>query len=96
MTTPWIHPALGALALAGIAGSAHAAWGHSDYAHVQAYQQLEAIAAPHKAASSQAIPGIFQHDPVTIRAFDEDFAEIRKSQTRKAKRSDRAAGPARS
>ncbi|MEW5967156.1 MAG: hypothetical protein AB1720_09230 [Pseudomonadota bacterium] len=91
MTTRWIHPALGALAFAGIAGSAHAAWGHSDYAHVQAYRHLETLAAP-----GPANPGVLLNDPVTIRAFDEDFAEISKHPTRKTRRSGRAADPARS
>ncbi|MFP5505574.1 MAG: hypothetical protein ACLGH6_05205 [Gammaproteobacteria bacterium] len=95
MTTRWIHPALGALVFAGIAGSAHAAWGHSDYAHIQAYQHLEAFAAPRTAATGRTSSGMLLNEPVTIRAFDEDFAEINK-QTRKARRSDRAAGPARS
>lgn len=96
MTTPWIHPALGALMFAGIAGSAHAAWGHSDYAHIQAYRHLEVFAVPRTAAAGVANPGILLNEPVTIRAFDEDSAEIRKQQTRKAGPSDRAAGQARS
>ena len=95
MTTRWIPPALGALVLAGFAGGAHAAWGHSDYAHVQAYRHLEALPAPRPAGVILADPGLFKHEPVTIRAFDEDFAERAKPQTRKARRSDRAAEPAR-
>lgn len=96
MTTRWIHRALGALALAGIAGGAHAAWGHSDYAHVQAYRHLEASAIPRTEDAGVAKSGAFVHDPATIRAFDEDLSERSKPRTRKAKHSGQAPGPARS
>lgn len=95
MTTRWIHPALGALALIGLAGSAHAAWGHSDYAHAQAYRQLASFAAPREDTNLEN-SAFSPHNPVMIRAFDEDLIERSQFTTRKAKRPDRAASPARS
>lgn len=95
MPISWIHPALGALALSSLAGGAHAAWGHSDYTHMQAYRHSEAFAVPHTEDVNSTHPVFSSHDPVTIRAFDEDFAEQSDRRTRKARHSDRVAYPVR-
>lgn len=75
MTTRWTLPALGTLALAALSGNAHAAWGHSDYAHVEAYRQLETVTMPRPATNGRAQGIPFKEDPATIRAFDDAFTE---------------------
>lgn len=91
----WIRPALGALALASLASGAHAAWGHSDYTHMQAYRHSEAFAAPHTEDANAAHAVFSTHDPVTIRAFEADFAEQSDPSMRKARHSDRVVDPVR-
>ena len=75
-----ISPALALLALAGLTGTAHAAWGHSDYTHVEAYQQQHT---PDAWTSHRKAVGL-QHDYGMIRAFERDFGEEARSRARKA------------
>lgn len=77
MHAPSIRSTLATLALACSAGSACAAWGHSDYVHALAYQQR---ALEHSADFKQ------KYD--TIRAFDDTIKEDIGHFARKSRRSD--------
>ncbi|MEW6589559.1 MAG: hypothetical protein AB1418_00830 [Pseudomonadota bacterium] len=77
MHAPSIRSTLVTLALACSAGSAWAAWGHSDYVHALAYQQR---------ALEQSAGSKPEFD--TIRAFDDTIKEDTGHFARKARRPD--------
>ncbi|MEW6413785.1 MAG: hypothetical protein AB1482_00845 [Pseudomonadota bacterium] len=93
MTPRWIPTALGAWALAFAAGNAHAAWGHSDCAHVRAYRHLDVFAGPGTDAAASVQSGALSGDAPAIRALDDAAVP---AQPRKAHRGVDAAAPARS
>lgn len=78
MHAPLIRSTLATLALACSAGSACAAWGHSDYVHALAYQQQRAF---------QQSAGL-KSEYDTIRALDDTIKDDLANLTRKARRPD--------
>lgn len=89
MNTHGIAHTLAALALAGLAGSAHAAWGHSDYLHVEAYQhQRTLIVSGSAAAHPKSATSPHEYD--MIRAFEPYFGEEAGVRARKVQRADEA------
>ncbi|MFN3751181.1 MAG: hypothetical protein ACK4SR_07385 [Thiobacillus sp.] len=91
MTPRWIPTALAAWALAFAAGTVHAAWGHSDCAHVRAYRHLEVLASP--GAAAPVASGALADDAPAIRALDDAITTPVQPRARKARRGVDAAAP---
>lgn len=90
MNTQRFAHALAALALTGLAGTVHAAWGHGDYLHVEAYQHQRALS-PTGPGGAHGKSATFLNEYDMIRAFAPDLGEEAGTSARKAQRSDEAA-----
>lgn len=76
--------------LAALTGGAHAAWGHSDHAHVEAYRHLQAAVTDEGRAGAAIDPTPTRrvvHKEGMIRALDPAFDENARSRARPGERS---------